>query len=164
MKYRLLAYMAASGLMFILPGCVNPISKLGKTTKEAVEAYAVDPISLYLIAGAALMGIGFIVIAFGGKATGGTLAACGAAMALFGRALSHAWIPFVCMGVLMAIVCCLAYDRWRKWKATKEVVAAGEKLPVIKDYICDGNSERQNAIRSVIQKAKSELRAVGRIQ
>lgn len=165
MKRAILLCIAIGVLSLPFHGCRAPLLKSSaKQAESVVASIQADPIKMYYAAGLGLLVVGAIVIAFGGKATGGTLCALGAGIAWFGQVLLlHSWLSIVVIIGIGVIVTILAYDRWRTNGALKESVAAIQSHGDIKRDMCNGDAKKQEAIRPVIDRVKRALRAEGRL-
>lgn len=160
----------ALAALVCLGGCfLWPVRKAARQTAEVAETAlaatpGMQPLTMYYIAGLLVILVGVAVFAFGGKATGGILAACGAGIAYFGQTMIlYPWMSLVAVLAAAVVAAFIAYDRRRHRDTVKELVPVVQAHPELKPEIAGGDPEKQARIRPVVNSAKKALRAEGRI-
>lgn len=164
---RLFPWLIIGGGAATLAGCKERIVKnaTNEATQTAISAIqSVEPMNLYVVAGGGLVVAGVIMVIFGARSSGIMLSASGVCMSIFGQAMTvYPWLSLVMVGIAAIISVTVAYEKYRDWKVTKEIVRAVEKTPSAKENICNGDKNKQNKVRPIIQKAKNELRRNGQL-
>ena len=164
-------WFAVVAITAALSGCRSPIwhGSAGGVSGALAASSSGNPVYWYYGGGLGLMLAGAVVFAFGGRASGAVLAMFGAGTAYFGHTLIlYPWVALAATLGAAGVAALIARDRWKKQKdltlkdrTVKELVAAVQKHPEVKEDIGDGDPERREAIRPAVNSAKSELRREG---
>lgn len=166
--YGYVALVAMLAAVVMVAGCRNPLLKKGGGSQDALQVIGGNPEMLYHGVGIALIVAGVGTIAFGCRAVGGAMAACGVGIAVFGKAImGYPWISMVAVVVTGVCAVFIAYDRFKRQKVLEVTTEAIQNAPegrAVKDGISAMGMNVEDAVRSVVTPIKDKLKLAGKIQ